>query len=143
MSTTRSICDQLDCPVYPFVEPMDGFAVSGARLSNRLKTFLIRLGLGSSLNALPPALLPLGIVVSRDTLIRLLKTQGATVVAQNLQRRDVEVLAVDDVNGRKGDASTACSVFIDGETIDFWSWSKALGKTPPRRSWPSFRRSTL
>ncbi len=45
---------------------------------------------------------------------------GATVVAQNLQRRDVKVLAVDDVDLRKGDASTACSVFIDGETLAFW-----------------------
>jgi len=48
---TRYIGDQPDCPVYPFVEPMDGFAVAGARLTNRWKTFLIRLGLGSSLNA--------------------------------------------------------------------------------------------
>jgi len=39
---TRSIGDPLDCPVYPFVEPMDSFAVTGARLSNRWKTFLIR-----------------------------------------------------------------------------------------------------
>ncbi len=44
---------------------------------------------------------------------------AATVVAQNLPRRDVKVLAVDDVNLRKGDASTACSVFIDGETHRF------------------------
>jgi len=49
----------------------------------------------------------------------LVKAQGATVVAQNLQRRDVKGLAVDDVNLRKGDSSTACSVFIDGETHRF------------------------
>ncbi len=41
------------------------------------------------------------------------------MVAQNLERRDVKVLAVDDVNLRKGDASTACPVFIDGETHRF------------------------
>ena len=61
----------------------------------------------------------LGMVVSRDTLLRLLKTQGATVVAQTLQHRDVKGLAVDDVHLRKGGASTACSVFIDGETHRF------------------------
>ena len=116
---TRYVCDQPDCVVYTFVEPMEGFARSGARLSNRLKTFLIRLALGSSINALPPSLGTIGIVVSRDTLLRLVKAQGATVIAQNLQRRDVKVLAVDDVNLRKGDASTACSVFIDGETHRF------------------------
>ncbi len=119
VTNTRSIGDQPDCPVYTCVEPLDGFAGSGARWSNRWKTFLIRLALGSSLNALPPTLSTLGIAVSRDTLLRLLKIQGATVVAQNLQRRDVKVLAVDDVNLRKGGASTACSVFIDGETHRF------------------------
>ena len=56
---------------------------------------------------------PSALWISRDTLLRLVKAQGATVIAQNLQRRDVKVLAVDDVNLRKGDASTACSVFID------------------------------
>ena len=61
----------------------------------------------------------LGKVVSRDTLLRLLKTQGATVVAQTLQHGDVKGLAVDDVHLRKGGASTACSVFIDGETHRF------------------------
>ena len=119
VTNTRYVCDQRDCPVYTFVEPMEGFALPGARLSNRLKTFLIRLPLGSSINALAPTLSTVGIVVSRDTVLRLLKAQGATVVAQNLQRRHVKVLAVDDVNLRKGDASTACSVFIDGETHRF------------------------
>jgi transposase len=37
-------------------------------------------------------------------------------VEQNLKRDDVKVLAIDDINLRKGNSSTACSVFIDGET---------------------------
>jgi len=119
VTSTRYVRDQTDCSVYTFVEPMEGFALPGASLSNRLKTFLIRLALGSSIHALPPSLLTAGIVVSRDTMLRLVKVQGATVVAQNLQLRDVKVLAVDDVNLRKGDTSTACSVFIDGETHRF------------------------
>ncbi len=58
-------------------------------------------------------------VVSRDPLLRWVKAQGATVVAQKLQRRDVKVLATDDVHLRAGDASTACSVFIDGRPRRF------------------------
>ena len=112
---------------------MAGFASPGARLSNRLKTFLIRLALGSSINALPPSLGTIGIVVSRDTLLRLVKAKGATVIAQKLQRREVKVLAVDDVNLRKGDASTACSGFIDGETHRFLLMWKGLVKTPRRQ----------
>ncbi len=119
VTNTRYVCDQGACSVYTFVEAMEGFALPRACLSNRLKTFLIRLALGSSINALPPTLSTVGMVVSRDTLLRLVKAQGAAVVAQNLQRRDVKVLAVDDVNLRKGDASTACSVFIDGVTHRF------------------------
>ena len=38
------------------------------------------------------------------------------MLAQNLERDDVRVLSVDDVNLRKGQPSTACSVFIDAET---------------------------
>ena len=63
VTNTRYIGDQPDCPVYTCVEPLDGFAGSGARWSNRWKTFLIRLALGSSLNALPPTLSTLGIAV--------------------------------------------------------------------------------
>lgn len=35
---------------------------------------------------------------------------------QHLKRDDIQVLSVDDVNLRKGNASTACSVFIDGDS---------------------------
>jgi len=47
----RYVCDQPDCSVYTFVEPLDRFATQGARLSNRLKTFLTRLALESSIHA--------------------------------------------------------------------------------------------
>ena len=43
VTSTRYVCDQSDGLVYTFVEPMEDFAGPGARLSNRLKTFLIRL----------------------------------------------------------------------------------------------------
>jgi hypothetical protein len=58
----------------------------------------------------------IGIRVSRDTIIREVKKKGAIAVEQNLKRDDVKVLSVDDINLRKGNSSTACSVFINGET---------------------------
>ena len=115
----RYVCDQTECPVYTFVDPLAGFACPGARLSTRLKTLLIRLSLPSVINRMPSALQPFGIVVSRDTLIRLIKAQGAIVIADNLARGDVRVLDVDDANFRKGDHSTGHSVFVDGDTHRF------------------------
>ena len=115
----RFVCDQTECPGYIFVDPMAGFACPRARLSTRLKTLLIRLSLPSVINRMPAALQPLGIVVSRDTLLRLVKAQGAIVIADNLARCDVRVLDVDDANLRKGGPSSGHSVFIDGETHRF------------------------
>lgn len=38
------------------------------------------------------------------------------MIEQNLKRGDIQVLSVDDINQKKGNASTACSVFIDGDS---------------------------
>jgi len=115
----RYVCDQTECPVYTFVDPLAGFACPRARLSTRLKTLLIRLSLPSVIHRMPAALQSFGIVVSGDTLLRLVKAQGAIVIADNLTRCDVRVLDVDDANLRKGDPASGHSVFIDGETHRF------------------------
>ncbi|MCL5066545.1 MAG: transposase family protein [Firmicutes bacterium] len=52
----RYVCDQTECPVYTFVDPIAGFTCPRARLSTRLKTLLIRLSLPSVINRMPAAL---------------------------------------------------------------------------------------
>ena len=112
----RFFCDNPDCNVKNFYEQFNETVEKDAMLSNRLKDFIIRYAIESSANAAPAVLKQIGIIVSRDTILRLIKKKGSAVVEQNLQRDDVKVLSVDDINLRKGNSSTACSVFIDGET---------------------------
>ncbi len=57
-----------------------------------------------------------GGIVSDDTIIRYVKEKAAKLVANNLTQDKVEVMGVDDFNLRKGDSSSACTVFVDGKT---------------------------
>lgn len=109
-------CDNPDCSLRSFIEQHEQIADKNAKLSHRLKEFCVRMALESSCNATSKALYSIGAKVSGDTIERELKKKGALVVTQNLQRDDVNVLAIDDINLRKGNSSTACTVFIDGET---------------------------
>ena len=81
-----------------------------------MKDFIVQQGLDASANALARTLPTIGIRVSRETILRFIKARGAVTVQQNLERQEVRVLSVDDINLRKGQPSTACSVFIDAET---------------------------
>ncbi len=112
----RFFCDNPDCSIKNFYEQFNEIAEKDALLSDRLKDFIIRHAIESSANAAPTALKQVGIIASRDTILRLIKKKGSAVIEQNLQRDDIKVLSVDDINLRKGNSSTACSVFIDGET---------------------------
>ena len=112
----RFFCDNTECNVKNFYEQFNEITEKDAMMSERLKDFIIRLAIESSANASSAALKQIGIIASRYTILRLIKKKGAAVVEQNLQRDDVKVLSVDDINLKKGNSSTACSVFIDAET---------------------------
>lgn len=112
----RFFCDNTECDVKNFYEQFTKIVEKDAMMFDRLKDFIIRIAIESSANATSAALKQIGIIASRNTIVRLIKKKGAAVVEQNLQRDDVKVLSVDDVNLRKGNSSTACSVFIDAET---------------------------
>ena len=116
IKANRYVCENPECLVDTFTEQFADIAGKDARLTNRLKDFMVRQALDSSANALTKALGSIGIRVSRETILRLLKARGATVVAPNLDPEDVRVLPVDDVSLRKGQPSTTCSVFVDAET---------------------------
>lgn len=116
IKSNRYHCNNPKCSSLTFIEQFEEITEKDARFSERLKDFIVRYALESSSNASSKALINIGIKVSRDTILRLIKNKAASVVAQNLNRDDVKVLSVDDINLRKGNSSTACSVFIDGET---------------------------
>lgn len=112
----RYCCANPACASITFIEQFDEITDKDARLSNRLKDFVVREAIESSCNGTSKVLKSIGIKVSRDTINREVKKKGALVVAENLKRDDVKVLSVDDINLRKGNSSTACSVFIDAQT---------------------------
>ena len=116
IKSNRYCCTNSDCSIKTFVEQFSEIADMDARLSNRLKDFIVRQGIESSCNGLSISLKKIGIKVSRETINREIKKKGAVVIEENLQRKDVNVLSVDDINLRKGNSSTACTVFIDAET---------------------------
>ena len=116
ITANRYYCNNTGCVLKTFTEQFYEFAGKDARLSERLKDFVSRQAIDTSCNALSKSLSSIGIQLSRDTILRIIKKKGAIVVEQNLKRDDVRVLSIDDVNLKKGNSSTACSVFIDGET---------------------------
>ncbi len=116
VKANRYICEKSECSVDTFPEQFAEIADPDARLTHRLKDLIVQHGLDARANALARSLRSIGIRVSRETILRLIKARGAVAVQQNLERKDVRVLSVDDINLRKGQPSTACSVFIDAET---------------------------
>ena len=57
-----------------------------------------------------------GAAVSNDTIARYVTVAAARPLESTLTRNDVRVLAVDDIDLRKGDKSSGCTVFLDEET---------------------------
>lgn len=116
VKANRYTCENPDCTANMFVEQFADIADKDARLTHRLKDLGVRMAVESSCHGTSKKLEAMGAQVSADTITREVKKKGAAVVAENLKRDDVKVLSVDDINLRKGNASTACSVFIDAET---------------------------
>ena len=104
---SRFICDNPECGSHTFYEQFEDMSDKDARLSNRLKDFIVRQAIESSCHGTSKALIKLGIHVSTDTINREVKKKGAMVAEENLKRKDVKVLSVDDINLRKGNSSTA------------------------------------
>ena len=116
LKANRFYCDNPECSSKTFVEQFNEITDKVARLTHRLKDFIVREALESTSNGAARVINNIGIKIGKDAIIRAVKRKGALVVAQNLERNDVNVLSIDDVNLRKGNSSTACSVFIDAET---------------------------
>jgi len=116
IKSNRYYCNNPECKSKSFVEQFSGITIKDARLTDRLKDYVIRQGIESTSSGTAKSLFKLGIRVSRETVSRLIKNKGAQVIKQNLARTDVKALSIDDINLRKGNSSTACSVFLDAQT---------------------------
>ncbi len=109
-------CENTDCIHHLFVERLDGFAEKDARKTIRFKQYCVKRSLESGCKPAEDALKREGAVVSNDSIARYLKWQSAKKIESNISRNDVRILAADDINLRKGDKSSGCTVFLDAET---------------------------
>ena len=91
VKANRYVCENSECSVDTFTEPFAEIADPDARLTHRLKDFIVQQGLDASANALARSLRSIGISVSRETISRLRQTRGAVAVQQNLERQHVRV----------------------------------------------------
>ena len=73
LTASRFYCDNPECDSYTFFEQFEEMVDKDARLSNRLKDFVVRYAIESSCNGASKALKKIGIHVSKDTINREVK----------------------------------------------------------------------
>lgn len=112
----KYFCKSPDCPHTRFVERLNGFAEECARKTIRFKKYCVERSLESGCKPAEDALKREGADVSNDSIARYLKEKSAKKIESNIICDDVKVLAIDDINLRKGDKSTGCTVLMDEET---------------------------
>jgi hypothetical protein len=109
-------CRNPGCKHKIFTERTDGFCDEDARKTERFKKYCVLQAMQSNCHAAEQTLKLEGAKVSNDTISRYAKAVAAKVIEESLRDNDVEIISVDDVNLRKGDKSSACTVFIDEKT---------------------------
>ena len=92
------------------------FCEEDARKTVRFKQYGTERSLGCGCNHAQYELRAEGAVISNDTLGRYLKAKAATKIELNMTQDQVKVLAVDDINLRKGDKKSGCTVLLDEQT---------------------------
>ena len=112
----KYFCENPNCAYTIFVEPLNDFAEKDARKTIRFKKYCVERSLESGCKPAEDALKREGAVVSNDSIARYLKWESAKKIESNITCNDVRVLAVDDINLRKGDKSSGCTVLMDAET---------------------------
>ena len=112
----KFFCRTPDCLQNQFLEQLDSFTGWCARKTNRFKKCCVERSLDSGCKPAEDALKREGAIVSNDSIARYLKAESAKQIETNIHRDDVRVLAVDDINLRKGDKSSGCTVLLDEET---------------------------
>jgi len=102
-------CTNVDCAISTFVENYDGFLGRSQRMTGRLEDFLLTLTLAMNCEGAAAVCREMGIRVSGDTLIRMLRK-----LASEQRAPSGDTIGVDDFAYRKG--QTYCTVICDGNT---------------------------
>lgn len=134
----KYFCENPQCIYQRFVERLEGFAEEDARKTIRFKKYCVERSLGCGCKPAEDSLKKEGAVVSNDTIARYLKAESAKKIESNITRDDVKVLAVDDINLRKGDKSSGCTVFLDEETHRVMIIVKGTTKEATKRALEMF-----
>ena len=102
------ICENEICGVRTFVEDYEGFVGKSMRMTSRLEAFIRALALETNCEGAAAICREMGIKISGDTIIRLLRklTEFSPTCG--------DTIGVDDFAYRKG--QTYCTVICDGET---------------------------
>jgi len=122
LKAKRYYCKNPNCEYKVFVERLPDLVEEKGRKTRRFKEHCIDMALACGGLGAEREIRSEGGIVSNDTMIRYVKDKAARVVADNLTRDKVKVMGVDDFNLRKGDSSSACTVFVDGKRGACLSW---------------------
>lgn len=111
----RFECENESCETYRFVERFYELTEENARKTLRFKRYCMKRALGGGCLQAERDIRDEGGIVSNDSIGRYLKAAASGKIEENIVKNNVKVLAVDDINLRKGDKSSGCTVFVDGE----------------------------
>jgi len=109
-------CENKECECKKFTERFEEFSEEDARKTIRFKRYSAERSLCGGCYVAQNGLRKEGAVISNDTIGRYLKTEAAKKIESNITSDNVKIIGIDDVNLRKGDKSTGCTVFLDEET---------------------------
>jgi len=109
-------CNNSECWCKIFTERFIEFSEEGARKTVRFKKYCVERSLGCGCNPAQNELRKEGAIISNDSIARYLKVETAKKIEENITADNVKVICLDDINLRKGDKSSGCTVFLDGES---------------------------
>jgi hypothetical protein len=109
-------CKNSGCEKNLFNERFPEFSEEDARKTVRFKQYCAERSLGCGCYAAQRDLREEGAIISNDTIARYLKVEAVKEIESNITRDNVKIISIDDINKRKGDKSSGCTVFMDGET---------------------------
>lgn len=116
INAKRYRCENINCDQDLFVERFYDLVAEKGRKTKRFINHCVNLSLVCGSLGAERVIRSEGGIVSDDSIIRYLKDKAAQVISGNLGQDKVEVMGVDDINLRKGDSSSACTVFVDSQT---------------------------
>lgn len=109
-------CTNEDCTVGKFKEQFEGFSDKHYTCTDRFKVYCVKRGLACNALRAAKELQEEGAIITDDTILNYIKTFSAKQLEESMGDENVKIIGIDDINMRKGDRSTGCTVFVDLET---------------------------